>query len=199
MSACRSLALFVFLALLPSAAAAQEQADPDPPVGAWEDYPRAPSFEVNVLWPFFPGGIVDLKTVIPVLLPDQGAWRGELIVGLHSDFGWRVVRPPEDYGQVAFLGLKLGWRQFFGYGFHLDLTINAGWRHEVENPRDGQPIHAFQGRGWAFFGYQHEITRQIYVNLRGGIGVHLFRTDRFADTERILTGGADLNLGFRFW
>lgn len=167
-------------------------------VGAWEDYPRHAAFEVNVLWPFFPGGMVDLKLVIPTLLPDEGNFRGEAIVGLHSDFGWRTVRPPDEYGQVAFIGLKLGWRQFVGYGFHVDATLNAGWRHEVNNPRDGEVIHSFQGRLWLFAGWQYEFTRQFYANVRGGIGVHLFRSDRFANEERILAPAGDLNLGFRF-
>lgn len=180
-----------------SLASAQEDQPQDEVVGAWEDYPRHVAFEVNVLWPFFPGGIVDLKLAVPALLPDEGHFRGELIVGLHSDFAWRVVRPPEEYGSVAFVALKLGWRQFVGYGFHVDVTLNAGWRHEVDNPRDGAVIHSFQGRLWVFAGYQHEFTRQFYANIRGGIGLHMWRTDRFANEERFLTGGGDINLGFR--
>ena len=87
------------------------------------------AFEVNALWPFFPGGLVDLKIVTPLATTDS-PWRGELITGLHSDFGWRFVRD-EDAGRVAFLGAKTGYRQFLGSGLHVDTTVNAGWRHEV--------------------------------------------------------------------
>jgi hypothetical protein len=188
--------LVLVLSLVPSLAAAQD--DPVEDVaGAWEDYPRHVAFEVNVLWPFFPGGIVDLKAIVPLLLPDRGDWRGELVAGLHSDFGWRSVRD-DDAGNVAFLGLKIGWRQFLVYGLHLDVTANLGWRHQEHNPWDNETIHAFQGRFWGFAGYQHELTRQVYVNVRGGIGIHLFRTDRFADREKIFVPAGDLNLGFRF-
>ncbi|MGH1342691.1 MAG: hypothetical protein ACRBN8_14115 [Nannocystales bacterium] len=166
---------------------------------SWLDYKRGPAFEVNVLWPFFPGGIVDLKVVIPVLRRDYANWRGELITGLHSDFEWRFIRDDRDnYGQVAFLGVKLGWRQFLAYGLHVDLTVNAGWRHERDNPHATGTINSFQGRFWGFAGYQHEFTRRVYANLRGGLGVHLWRTDELAHRERQFAGGADLNLGLRF-
>jgi hypothetical protein len=191
------LAFFLFA---PSIAFAQDDAagsSTEEVVGAWEDYPRHVAFEVNVLWPIFPGGIVDLKAIVPILLPDRGNGRGELVAGLHSDFGWRSVRE-DNAGNVAFLGLKIGWRQFLVYGLHVDVTANLGWRHQEHNPWDNETIHSFQGRFWAFAGYQHELTRQVYLNARGGIGVHLFRTDRFADREKILVPAGDLNLGIRF-
>lgn len=166
---------------------------------SWLDYRRTPAFEVNVLWPFFPGGIVDLKVLVPMVRRDHANWRGELIAGLHSDFEWRLIRNDRDnYGQVAFLGAKLGWRQFLAYGLHLDVTVNAGWRHERDNPHATGTINSFQGRFWGFAGYQHEFTRRVYANLRGGLGVHLWRTDELAHRERQLAGGADLNLGLRF-
>lgn len=186
-------ALACVTVLLASPASAEDQS----PVGAWEDYPRAPAFEVNVLWPFFPGGIADFRLMLPLVLADRGDFRGELLLGLHSDFGWRSVRAA-DAGRVAFLGAKIGWRQFFVYGLHLEAVLHAGWRNELNNPWDGLPIDSFQGRLWVWAGYQHELSSRFYLNLRGGVGAHMFRTDRFADREKKLTGGADLNLGFRF-
>lgn len=80
-----------------------------------------------------------------------------------------------------------------------EVVLHAGWRHEEGNPWDGQPIDSFQGRLWCWGGYQHEFNRTVYANVRGGVGLHVFRTDRFADRERLVAGGADVNLGFRFW
>ena len=158
---------------------------------------RGPAFEVNVLWPFFPGGITDLRLMVPMLRTDEEHGRGELVFGLHSDFAWRLVRDKEA-GKVAFLGVKLGWRQFLYAGGHLEFVAHLGWRHEDRNAFDGGRLDGFQGRLWGWGGYQHELNPRIYLNLRGGAGLHLFRTDRFGDRERILAGGADLNLGFRF-
>lgn len=163
------------------------------------DYPRTPAFEVNVLWPFFPGGIVDLKGLFPVANSDRRDFRGEIIGGLHSDFGWGpVTRPVDKYGKVSILAGKVGYRQFLVYGTHVEASVNLGWRHEEENIYDGGRLDAFIGRLWLFAGYQHEISTRVYVNLRGGGGVHLFRTDRFADTERKFAPAGDVNLGVRF-
>jgi hypothetical protein len=163
------------------------------------DYRRTPAFEVNVLWPFFPGGIVDLKGLFPVVNADRRDFRGEIIGGLHSDFGWGpVTRPVDKYGKVSILAAKVGYRQFLVYGTHVEASVNLGWRHEEENIYDGGRLDAFIGRLWLFAGYQHEISTRVYVNVRGGGGVHLFRTDRFADTERKFAPAGDANLGVRF-
>jgi len=166
---------------------------------SWYDYPRRPAFEVNVLWPFYPGGIVDLKVMVPVVRKLKGNWRGEIVAGLQSDFAWRFVREDRDeYGRVALMAVKLGYRQFLAYGLHVDVTVNLGWRHEEDNPIIDGTIDSFQGRLWLFAGYQHEFTRRFYANVRGGLGVHLFRTDELADRERKLVPAGDLNLGVRF-
>ncbi len=164
-------------------------AEPTPPPGS--------AFEVNALWPFFPGGLVDLKVVTPIAFKSS-AYRGELITGLHSDFGWRSIRDDEDNGRVAFLGAKLGYRQFFGHGIHAESAMNIGWRHEKDHPLDGKDVHALQIRLWSFAGYQHEFSRWVYANARAGFGLHIYRSDRFADRERTFVPAGDLNLGFRF-
>ena len=95
------------------------------------------------------------------------------------------------------MGVKVGWRQFAVGGFHVDATVNAGYRHEVENEWDGEPIHSFQGRLWTFAGWQGDLSDRVYINTRGGTGVHLWRTDRYADREKILVYAGDLNIGVR--
>lgn len=163
------------------------------------DDARTPAFEVNVLWPFFPGGIVDLKGLFPVVNTNRRDFRGEFIAGVHSDFGWGpLTRPVDKYGKVSILAAKIGYRQFFVHGTHLDVSVNLGWRHEEENIYDGGRLDAFIGRLWMFAGYQHELSTRVYLNIRGGGGLHLFRTDRFADTERKFAPAGDVNLGVRF-
>ena len=151
-----------------------------------------PAFEVNVLWPFFPGGFTDLKLLLPLT-----ATRGDVVLGLHSDFGWRNSRE-ENAGNVAIIAAKIGYRQFIATGFHLDVTVNIGWRQERDNPFDETTLNAFIGRLWAFGGYQHDLSSRWYVNARGGLGVHLWRTDKFGDEERVLVPAGDVNVGVRF-
>lgn len=180
------------------AAAAQAAPPASAPWRRFGDFAHGPAFEANLLWPFFPGGLTDLKVVLPALRPTRALLRGEAIVGLHADFGWRNVRD-SGYGQVAILAAKLGWRQFFAYGLHLEATVNLGWRQEKNNPHDGTTLDALVARLWLAAGWQVDLTPRVYLNLRGLLGVHLVRIgDRYADTERPLTGGADLNLGVRF-
>lgn len=159
---------------------------------------RAPAFEVNVLWPFFPGGLTELKVLVPVVGRHRAGGRGELVLGLHSDFATRFVRADERYGKVSILAAKLGYRQFVVSGLHLDVTVNAGWRHEVHNVWDGTTLDAFSARLWVMAGYQHDFNARIYANARGGLGIHLVRTDRFAAKERQRVPAGDVNLGFRF-
>jgi hypothetical protein len=47
-------------------------------------------------------------------------------------------------------------------------------------------------------GYQRDFSAAVYANVRAGAGIHLLRTDRFADKGRGLVPAADINLGFRF-
>jgi len=153
---------------------------------------EGPAFEVNLLWPFFPGGLVDLKAVFPT--PGDG----RAIAGVYSDFAWRFVRDDGTYGQVAAMGIKPGYRQFFGYGLHAEATLQLNWRHERDRPDHPEPLNGFQGRLWTFAGYQHELSPRAYINARAGIGVHLFRTDELGDEEKMLVPAGDLNLGIRF-
>lgn len=166
----------------------------------WGTHVRRPAIEVNLLWPFFPGGISDLKVVAPVARRASHVGRGELVVGLHSDFGWGpLTRPADEYGKVRFIGLKAGYRQFVAYGLHVDATVNVGWRHEENNVFDGSTLDSFASRAWLFAGWQVDLSRRVYMNLRGGVGLHLVRVgDPFADTERGLAPGGDWNLGVRF-
>ena len=163
------------------------------------DYSRTPAFEVNVLWPFFPGGIVDLKALVPIVREGRRDFRGELITGLHSDFGWGgLSRPVDQYGKVSILAAKLGYRQFLVSGLHVEWSVNVGWRHEERNIHDGERLDGFIGRSWFFAGYQHEFSRMVYANVRGGGGVHMFRSDRWGHTERAFVPAGDLNFGMRF-
>ena len=135
----------------------------------------------------------------PIIRPDRRDFRGELITGLHSDYSWGPVsRPVDDYGKVSILAAKVGYRQFLVSGLHAEVTVNLGWRHEEQNVYDGGRLDAFIGRAWFFAGYQHEFTSKVYANVRGGGGLHLFRTDRYGDTERKFAPAGDVNFGMRF-
>lgn len=194
--------LIVLLALFPSAGAFAETAAPSNPAAAPDiDVSEpgdavGPAFEANVLWPFFPGGLVDFRIVVPAV-NRASAWRGELVAGVFSDFAWRFVRD-DTYGRVASFGTKLGYRQFLPLGFQVESVMQLNWRHEEDRPEHPEPLDGFQGRLWLFGGYHYDVTPRVYLNGRGGLGVHVFRTDELGDREKKLVPAADLNLGFRF-
>lgn len=156
-----------------------------------------PSLELNVLWPFFPGGITELRFLAPVSRPHEDTMRGALVVGVHTDFASRVVRD-ETHGKVAFLAAKLGWREYLISGFHVEATFNIGWRHEAMRPPNDETFDGFQVRLWTNAGYEHQLSARFYANVRAALGIHVYRTGPYADLEKTFAGGADLNLGVRF-
>lgn len=98
------------------------------------------AFELNVLWPFFPGGITEMRLLLPVLNAAREDYRGELVLGTYSDFASRVIRDEND-GKVRTLAGKVGSRQFFVHGIHVEASANIGWRNETERP-DGASYDA---------------------------------------------------------
>jgi hypothetical protein len=156
-----------------------------------------PSLELNVLWPFFPGGITELRFLAPVSRAHEDTMRGAIVVGVYSDFASRVVRD-ETYGKVSNLSAKLGWREYFVGGLHAEAAVNLGWRHEAMRPPNNETFDGFQIRLWTHVGYEHQFSSRFYANARGALGIHIYRTGPYADLEKVLVGGGDLNLGVRF-
>lgn len=187
--------LALVLAASPASAAEEGGACSTPPHG--EEGRRGVAVETNVLWPFFPGGITEIRVLVPVLRAGHRDFRGELVVGAYADFASRVVRD-DAHGKVWNYSGKIGWRQFFVHGLHLEVSANMGWRHEEHRPPNDVTVDGFQTRVWTLAGYQHELSRMLYVNARGGLGIHVYRSDELASTEEKLVPGGDVNLGLRF-
>lgn len=177
-----------------AAAPSAEPAVPAPPPPSER---RTVALEVNVLWPFFPGGIGELRLMVPVVRTDERDFRGELVLGVYSDYASRIVRD-DSHGKVANISGKIGWRQFFVYGLHAEVSANMGWRHESMRPPNNLTIDGFQIRVWTLAGYQHEFSRTIYANARAGVGLHAYRSDEYAYLEKKVAVGGDMNLGIRF-
>lgn len=167
-------------------------------VAAADPSPHRPGLEVNVLWPFFPGGIFEMRYVAPVLRADEPAFHGAVVAGAYSDFASRVVRT-EEHGKVGNLSVKLGWRQYFVHGLHLEISANAGWRREVMRPNTTvDPIDGFQIRLWFLPGIEYDFSPRFYVNARGAVGLHILRTGPLGEQEKKVVVGGDLNFGVRF-
>jgi hypothetical protein len=156
-----------------------------------------PSVELNVLWPFFPGGITELRFLLPLVRAHEDTMRGSFVAGVYSDFASRVVRD-ETHGKVANLSAKIGWRQYFIAGLHAEAAFNIGWRHEAMRPPNNETFDGFQIRLWTHVGYEHQISSRFYANLRGALGIHIYRSGPYASLEKKLAPGADLNFGVRF-
>jgi len=157
----------------------------------------APSLELNVLFSLL--GITDLHLLLPVVRSGQRDFRGELLVGVYSDYSWGPLsRPSDDYGKVVILAAKAGYRQYFAHGLHVEASAYLGWRHEAHNVHDDTTLDAAISRLWLFAGWQRDLGTRFYATLRGGLGIHLFRTDHLGDKERKLVPAGDLGLGVRF-
>ena len=157
----------------------------------------APSLELNVLFSLL--GISDLHLLLPVVRSGQRDFRGELLLGVYSDYSWGPLsRPSDDYGKVVILAAKAGYRQYFTHGLHVEASAYLGWRHEAHNVHDDTTLDAAISRLWLFAGWQRDLGARFYATFRGGLGIHLFRTDHLGDKERKLVPAGDLGLGVRF-
>jgi hypothetical protein len=171
-------------ALAPPAHARADEAE--------ETAARGVSAELNVLWPFYPGGISEMKVLIPIFGDEH--LRGELLLGVYADYAWVVRR---ESGPTALIAAKTGWRQYFYAGIHAELSFTTGLRHEIEHPAGGGTRDDLISRAWVLAGYQHELSDRFYINARGGAGFLVFRTNHY-DEEKKIAPGADLNLGVKF-
>ncbi len=157
----------------------------------------APSLELNVLFSLL--GISDLHLLLPVVRSGQRDFRGELLLGVYSDYSWGPLsRPSDDYGKVVILAAKAGYRQYFTHGLHVEASAYLGWRHEAHNVHDDTTLDAAISRLWLFAGWQRDLGTRFYATFRGGLGIHLFRTDHLGDKERKLVPAGDLGVGVRF-
>jgi hypothetical protein len=149
-----------------------------------------PAAEVNVLWPFI--GISEFKVLWPIF--GGRDFRGEFLVGTYLDYA-QIVRP--DSGRAFIVAAMVGYRQFFAYGIHAELAIDAGVRHEDHHPGDGATLDDIYVRAWPMVGYELELSPRFYVNARGGAGILVYRQTHWSE-ERKVAPGADLNVGARF-
>lgn len=156
-----------------------------------------PSLEVALLGPFI--GLTEERVLIPVVRSRDPALRGELMLGTYTDFAWGPIsRPADQYGKVWIIGVRPGYRQYLACGFFVDSSIVVGWRHEEQDHHDGGTLNGFYGRLWANAGWQADVTERTFLNVRGGAGLILWRTDAYGHTERTWQPSADVNLGVRF-
>jgi hypothetical protein len=149
-----------------------------------------PAAEVNLLWPFI--GISELKIVVPLFGDRQ--LRGELVTGIYLDYA-QVVRP--DAGKVFIVAPLVGYRQFLTHGLHVEVTINAGIRHEEHHPGDDATLNDLYLRAWPMAGYQLELSSRFYANARAGAGILVYRQTHEAEEKKVALA-ADVNLGVRF-
>jgi hypothetical protein len=182
-------------------AAVAPQGDGACAFAATGSFRRGVALEVNVLWPFVPG-IFEARLMLPVWRASERDWRGELVTGAYADDASWLVRGDES-GKVRNLSGKLGYRQFFVYGLHAEVSANIGWRHESDRPPSGTTVYpptidGFQTRLWVLAGYQYELSRALYVNARGGISINVYRSDAYAYLEKPVVPGGDVNVGVRF-
>jgi hypothetical protein len=185
-----ALALSISSSLLVAGAALAQPAATAP-----ESYRRA--VELNLLFAFV--GIFDMKLLVPVLRPGERDLRGELVVGAYSDYSWGPLsRPADEYGKVLLLAGRIGYRQHLVHGLHAEASAYLGWRHEEKNVHDGSTVDGFVGRLWLYGGWQRDLSPRFYVNVRGGLGIHLFRTDHLGHKEKELVPAGDVGLGVRF-
>lgn len=167
------------------------------PVAPAELEPLRRAVEINLLFGLI--GIFDMKLLLPVMRVGQRDFRGELLLGAYSDYSWGPLsRPADDYGKVLILAGRIGYRQHLVRGLHLEASTYLGWRHEEENVHDGSTVDGFVGRLWLYGGWQRDLSPRFYVNVRGGLGIHLFRTDHLGHKERVLVPAGDLGFGARF-
>ena len=177
--------------------ASAARADGEAPLPAPSPPASNVAFEANLVQPFL--GITDDKLLITVLGRRGDGFHGDVMLGTYADFAWGPIsRPADQYGKVWIIGGRPGYRQYFGYGFFADASLVMAWRHEEHDLHDGGTLDGFYGRLWLDGGWQVDLGPRVFLNLRGGAGVILWRTDRYGSSEKTLQPAGDVDLGVRF-
>ncbi len=158
-----------------------------------EDPGARTSAEVNVLWPFFPGGISELRVLVPVL--PAGAQSGQAMLGLHSDFN-QLFRG--DQAKVFVLAAQPGYRQFFWRGLHGELHANVGYAHAEAASAGDREHHAFVVSLWAMGGYQFELGSRFYLAARAGVGLIAYVSNPWPNETKGFLPVGDANFGVTF-
>ena len=172
--------LFAALSLTASTggrAEADEARAPDerllgPDALRWEFATDAPhegvGLETSVLWPFYPGNFFLLRATVPV-------WpgHGELLVGAQG----RIPEERPDEGRFHNLDLHLGWRQHFGWGFHLDAMLNAGWGRVSNSTIDGRDYDSFDLELMAVAGWRFSVGPLYALIQPLGIGAVVYKSN----------------------
>jgi hypothetical protein len=151
------------------------------------------SAEVNVLWPFFPGGISELRMLLPLL--SAGEQSGQAMLGLHSDFS-QLFR--SDQPKVFVLAAQPGYRQFFWRGLHAELHANLGYAHAEAQGAGDRVHHAFVVSLWGMAGYQFDIGARYYLSARGGVGWIAYTSNPWPNATKGFLPVGDANFGVVF-
>ncbi len=145
--------------------------------------------ELNVLWPFFPGGYTDVRVLVPTTA------RGQAVIGVYADYNQSRRL---DKGKVNINALRVGYRQYLWKDLHLEVTANLGRRYEHERPSTGENHTDFVILAWALAGYQLNLGDHMYVNARGGIGNLPYASDTWPGKTEGIFGAGDINIGVYF-
>jgi sulfoxide reductase heme-binding subunit YedZ len=164
-------------------------------VPAYADGPPEPrpAAEVNVLWPFL--GISEFKAIVPLYGNER--FGGELVAGVYLDYAQAIGGRPNDPGKVWLLGSLVGFRQFFAYGIHAEVSVLTGVRHESNYEDEMITLNDFYVRAFPMVGWQRDVSSRFYVNARVGAGVLIYRETHEAQEVKVLDI-ADVNVGARF-
>ncbi|MES2802472.1 MAG: hypothetical protein V4654_08280 [Bdellovibrionota bacterium] len=163
-----------------------------------ESKPQNESFEMNIIWPFIPGGITELRYITPMMTEKGEVPSTFWVLGLYSDYASKIIRD-SSYGKVSAYAFKIGMKQFINKEWHYEVSANIGWREEINRPNvPDKKIIGAAVRAWALFGYQHQISNIFYSNIRAGLSQHLYRSDKYSHLEKKTVPGFDVNLGVVF-
>ena len=123
--------------------------------------------ETSVLWPFFPGLFFQVRAAVPV-------WScGELLLGAQG----RVPEQRPAEGTFANYDFSAGYRQFVWQGFHVELTLNAGYGMVRDSTVDGLDYDSFDLEAMAVVGWRFQFGRFYTVVQPLGLGVVFHKTN----------------------
>jgi opacity protein-like surface antigen len=169
-----------------------------PTARAEEEAEAPPSYdwnaEVNLLTPFFPGGLFEARVLFR--LWQAGDFRGEAFLGAHSDFS-NTRRDTE--GDRFDMGPQLGYRQYVWKGLHAELYMNAVYAEVHADLADGKNHASFVLLAGALAGYRFDLGERFYVMVQAGVAGRFFYSNPWPHPagEGILPLGG-LLLGVKF-
>jgi len=128
--------------------------------------------ETSVLWPFFPGYLLQARATLPLAF----AGRGQLLLGAQG----HIPHARSAEGRFSSLAAHIGFRAYLWKGLHVDVMSNLGIGRLEGSVVDGKDYSSFDLELLANIGWRFEVGPVYALVQPLGLGAVVYRSHPWA-------------------